>query len=70
MRHYQAEVERLLCEESLEGADLRADREFSVYYFNGAVHRDALSAGPVSRYTSWQLEHASARLFVASETIS
>jgi hypothetical protein len=39
-------------------------------YLVVGVHRAGLFAGPLSRYTSWQLEHASAMLLVASETFS
>ena len=45
--------------------DLRGD-----YFLRVGVHRAGLSAGPLSRYTSWQLEQASARVFVASDTFS
>jgi YtkA-like len=40
------------------------------YFWIDGVHRAGLFAGPLSRYTSWQLAHASASVFVASDTFS
>src|SRR5262249_60963135 len=60
------ESDRLWREHAGPLRSLRAMR----YGFAGGVHRAGLSAGPLSRYTSWQVEQASARSLVASDTFS
>src|SRR5262249_6710239 len=72
-RHAQDDSKFASLNSQLSGSDpeTSASRVESFHFCHwGGAHRARLSAGPLSRYTAWQFEHASARSFVASETFS